>query len=424
MTRFAVRRLTPLAVLVAAAAAGGYATVESPAKGERIELLGGTAAGFGHQLDPVGTPGKTDRIKLVDTTTGMGYKLELFRNRDYPCSASADKDATKPVGYQTFVIATRKGSSRTARRPLWVRMRGGGVGYFNAAGQPVPGRNNKVQESVADLAGYLGEAGLMRLVRDDDAAFRLVSVSMCNHDIYAGGDQADPNNPYKQKDGSPTTVNGLFATKAAVRFAQTRYPTTKTFLHGTSAGGYGTFSVAWGLEREPEGVPLAGSIADAGVLNSAWEQAQVDQEVCSDGRTQEALDAVQARTHPALTSKPANEPPELIRTKRLQTPIMQVWSRGDSNTCGETKMDCPLRDGTTRELGSTDCRQEPVRAAIAAQGPTSKSKSLRLCVNRPGAATPCSKHVVTSVDGIDADRPKMPDYNERIMRWVHQRLAD
>ena len=85
---------------------------------------------------------------------------------------------------------------------------------------------------------------IMALVRSDPAGFRLLSVSMCDHDIYAGGDVADPNNPGTIPGGEPRTVNGLSATKAAVQFATIEYPTSDTFLHGTSAGGFGTFHVA------------------------------------------------------------------------------------------------------------------------------------------------------------------------------------
>ena len=81
-------------------------------------------------------------------------------------------------------------------------------------------------------------------MRADAAGFRIVSVSMCNHDIYSGGDQPDPNNPNTTPDGKPRTTNGLFATKAAIAFAKEQYPTGKVILHGTSAGSAGRL-LAW-----------------------------------------------------------------------------------------------------------------------------------------------------------------------------------
>jgi hypothetical protein len=179
---------------------------------------------------PVGEAGKTGRIEFVGSSVVDGYKFDQYRNLDYPCSIS---------GYQTFVIGTKVGSSDTETRPLWVRMRGGGVGFFDASGNPQPTAGNKSEESAATSIGFVRDTGLMQLVRADAAAFRLVSVSMCNHDIYSGGDQPDPNNPNTLPDGSGRTVNGLFATKAAIQFARAKYPTGKFFLHGTSAGSAG-----------------------------------------------------------------------------------------------------------------------------------------------------------------------------------------
>jgi hypothetical protein len=185
---------------------------------------------------PVTAPGKTDRIEFVGSSVVDGYEFDQYRNLSYPCSIA---------GYQTFVIGTNVGSSDTATRPLWVRMRGGGVGFFDANGNPQPSAGNKSEESAATSIGFLKDAGLMKLVRADATGFRLVSVSMCDHDIYSGGDQPDPNNPNTLPDGSGRTVNGLFATKAAVQFATEKYPTSKLFLHGTSAGSAGALSVSW-----------------------------------------------------------------------------------------------------------------------------------------------------------------------------------
>ena len=220
----------------------------------------------------VGDPGKTNQIQFVGSTTVGGYEFDQYRNLAYPCSIS---------GYQTFVIGTKVGSSDTQTKPLWVRMRGGGVGFFDSSGRPQPGPGNKSEESAATSISFLNPNGLMRLVRDDALGFRLVSVSMCNHDIYSGGDTPDPNNPNTLPDGSPRTVNGLFATKAAIQFALAKYPTSKFFLHGTSAGSAGALSVSWGLQAQR--IPPAGSVVDSGVVNAEWEQAQFDQGTCADG---------------------------------------------------------------------------------------------------------------------------------------------
>ena len=368
--------------------------------------LGGCAA-------PLESAGKTDRIELVSSATIDGYAFELYRNTRYPCSIS---------GYQTFVIGTKLGSSATAPRPLWVRMRGGGVGYFDSEGRPQPSAGNKTEEGLTSLANTVRQVGLNARVRDDPAGFRLLSVSMCDHDIYSGGDQPDPNNPNRQPDGSGRSTNGLFATKAAIQYATAKLPTNKTFLHGTSAGSFGAFSVAYGMERQ--GVPLAGAVGDSGVLNIEWQEASAAQQVCSGVRPQSVLDAVGARLHPDLTNRD-NQPDKLVGRGALTVPLMHVWSRGDNNQCGETPMSCPLRDGTTRTLGSVDCHHEPLRAAIAAKGPTSRSRNLRLCVAQPGGSPgSCGRHTPTTDDLTNTDPAEAADYNGTIMTWVRARVGD
>ena len=56
-------------------------------------------------------PGTTSQINLVSSTTVNGWQYDFYRNSAYPCSIS---------GYQTFVVGTKMGSSRTASSPLWV----------------------------------------------------------------------------------------------------------------------------------------------------------------------------------------------------------------------------------------------------------------------------------------------------------------
>jgi hypothetical protein len=362
---------------------------------------------------PVGEPGKTDQIEFVGTTTTDGYKFDLYRNLAYPCSIS---------GYQTFVIGTKVGSSDTATRPMWVRMHGGGVGFFDSNGNPQPSAGNKSEESAARLIGVVTGTGLPALVRADPAAFRLVSVSMCNHDIYSGGDQPDPNNPNTLPDGTGRTVNGLFATKAAIQYARTKYPTGKFFLHGGSAGSAGALSVAWGLEAQ--GIPPAGAVVDSGVVNVEWENARSEQEICpGQDRPAGVLAAIQARTQFQL-AKIENEPDKLVSRGNLTVPLLHTWSRADPNICGATPMSCPLRDGSSVTLGAADCAHEPLRAAIASLGPGAKSRNLRLCVSPASAPGSCATHVVTNKNGTNTDPAEPADYNGAILDWVHTRLGD
>ena len=317
------------------------------------------------------------------------------------------------------MIGTKVGSSDTAARPLWVRMHGGGVGFFDANGNPQPSAGNKREELPSRLIGVVPDRALTGLVRNDAAGFRLVSVSMCNHDIYGGGDQADPNNPNTTPDGKPRTVNGLFATKAAIAYAKAHYPTGKVFLHGGSAGSAGVYNVAWSMQAE--GVPPAGAIADSGSVNRQWEVARAQQGICGDdGR---AIDAIAARLHPSLT-RPKNQPDLLIARGDLTVPILHTWSRADPNVCGDTPMTCTLADGSTTTMGSADCSHELIRDAIAGLGAGSKFRNLRLCVSPADAPGSCATHVVSNKDGTNTDPAEPADYNAAILAWVHSRLGD
>jgi hypothetical protein len=103
---------------------------------------------------------------------------------------------------------------------------------------------------------------------------------------------------------------------------------------------------------------------------------------------------------------------------------MHIWNHGDSNTCGSVPVTCPLHDGTTATMGITDCIHEPMRRAIAAQGPTSRSTNLPVCVDTD--TTPdCSTHVVTTRTGVLNTDPSTPaDYLGAIIGWVDARLTD
>jgi hypothetical protein len=362
---------------------------------------------------PVGAPGKTDRIEFVGTQVVNGYSYDLYRNLAYPCSIS---------GYQTFVIGSKVGSDPNAPRPLWIRMRGGGVGFFAPDGSPQPDAANKNEEGFGTLTNQVNDVGLVNRVRNDPAGFRIMSVSMCDHDIYSGGDQPDPNNPNTTPDGKPRTVNGLFATKAAIQFALNKVPTSKFFLHGTSAGGFGAWSVAYGLDKQ--GLPPAGVVSDSGVLNYEWQQA-VNQQFPGDNcvRPQAALDIIKQRLHPTLTDI-NNEPDKLVKRGELDVPLLQVWNQADANTCGKRQLQCPLRDGGTVPMGSTDCQHEPMRAAIAGLPAGSKSVNMRLCASLPDKPGTCSVHTPTNNDLTNTDPAWPADYNTAALNWVDARLQD
>ncbi len=363
-------------------------------------------------VPPLSTKGDISNIQLVSTKNLDGWKYDYYRNMAYPCSVS---------GYQTFVIGTKIGSSTTAPAPLWTFMHGGGVGYFDASGNPIPSSKEKVEESAASLNTMLDNGGLMARVRADAAGFRTLAVSYCSHEIYGGLNTPDPHNPNTTPDGKARPTTGLIATKAAIQFAQSKYPTTKTFLHGGSAGSAGAYYMAWALQLQ--GIPPAGVVADASVVNAEAMQAGFNAGICTDNNDPARTAAVSARIHPDVANV-NNEVDKLVSSGRLTVPLLNIWNHGDVNTCGSPPVACPMRDGSTVTMGMTDCVHEPLRRAIAAQGPTSKSMNLPLCVDNDPVAD-CSVHVVTNKPGlVNTDPSSPPDYLTTIMSWVHARLAD
>ena len=364
---------------------------------------------------PLSTPGDTSHIELVGTATQQDYHIDFYRNTAYPCSIS---------GYQTFVIAYRSSAETSEPSPLWVWARGGGAGYFDTTGVPLPDEKNMREETMQSLAEKGAEPGLFALLRGSPLNFRFLSVSYCDRDLYGGVNRIDPNNPNKQPNGAPITTNGLLATKAAIQFALNQVRTTKFVLHGGSAGSFGAYSLAWSLQQQ--GLPPAGIVADSGVTNRDWLRAVIAQKVACPGLNPAtgAPDALAARMHPDLANTD-NEPDRLVSDGRLTVPIMHVWDRGDPLGCGLARMACPLHDGTTVTLGGTDCMNEPLRRAIEAGGPSGRSRSLAVCVPEPTSphpTEPCGRHVVTLIAGTNTDPGSPTDYNATIMQWVAQRL--
>lgn len=361
---------------------------------------------------PLSAPGNTESIQLVSTSNQGGWKYDFYRNPAYPCSVS---------GYQTFVIGTKVGSSPTASGPLWAHMHGGGAGYFDAAGNPIPGVGQKVEEDFASLRTRLVNNGILAKVRAAAAGFRTLAVSYCSHDIYGGVNTPDPNNPNTTPDGQARPTTGILATKAAIQYAQSLYPTTKTFLHGGSAGSAGTFGMAWSMQQQ--GIAPAGVVADASIVNIEAFGAGNAAGICTDRNDPARTSAIAKRVHPDLANID-NEPDKLVSTGRLTVPLLHIWNHGDQNTCGAPPVACPLRDGSTVTLGYTDCIHEPMRLAIAALGPTSRSMNLPLCVDDDPVAD-CSVHVVGNKVGLtNTDPATPPDYLATIIGWVDQRLTD
>ena len=121
---------------------------------------------------------------------------------------------------------------------------------------------------------------------------------------------------------------------------------------------------------------------------------------------------------------PANEPADLVADGRLSVPALDVFSVGDASQCGTQPIACPV-DGATVTLGSVECMHEPMRRAIAGQGPDSRSISVRLCVTPAGESDTCAVHVPTNRGELVNTEPGWPaDFNAPILDWVDARRDD
>lgn len=366
---------------------------------------------------PIGEPGSIDGIELMATTTRDGWRYDQYRNPAYPCAVS---------GSNTFTIATKVGTPATAFRPLWVYLHGGGFGYFDATGTPQPSTLHMKQETPGRQIGFLtgGDSsrggGVLQQLRDAPAGFRMLGVSMCGYDGYGGADVPDPGNPNLTEDGEPRTVNGLRATTAAVDFARRTVPTDDIVLHGTSAGSFGAWHVAWSLAEQ--GLAPDAVVADSGVLSTAYAGWLDEDPGCGTNST--GASRFRDRLHPAILD-PANEPGDLLADRRIPSPVLDMWVGNDPYWCGDTPVRCPVPGGPPINLGASDCMHEGVRRAIAAQGPASRSRSMELCVDEPSLPEGCDRHVPSVVTDMPNTLGPWPaDHTTAVLDWVEDRLGD
>ena len=149
------------------------------------------------------------------------------------------------------------------------------------------------EQTAATLQTQLTNAGLLTSIRNDAAGFRVLAVSYCDRDLYSGAGRADPNNPNLNPDGSHKTTNGLLATKAAIAYTESLYPTSHYFVSGGSAGSAGSYEVAWAEEKS--GNPPIGVVGDASVLNAEQGTAAYTQGACQNPAFGPAATIVQQR---------------------------------------------------------------------------------------------------------------------------------
>jgi len=214
-------------------------------------------------------PRDTTQIALTQEATanalGSSWEVELYRNNAYECGLT---------GNYSFLVMN-PADDPDAEAPLWVYLHGGGAGYYDDTGtyhavktQTEDTYNH--EETFTDLFDDQVVAHTFNtntnqpidstLKRRIEEGYRVLVVSMCDHDLYGG-----LGTPYTNHPTNPDAeVNGHEATLAAIDYVAANYPTTQVWAHGTSAGSIGVWALAssYGFE----GTALTGVVADSWIV--------------------------------------------------------------------------------------------------------------------------------------------------------------
>jgi hypothetical protein len=206
----------------------------------------------------------TDGITLAgeqnQTAFGLDFDFDFYRNNTYSCGLS---------GNYTFMVVNPANGDETVEAPLWAFLHGGGAGYYDENGdyQAVGDQtedtwnreetfNDFLIEQLQGRAIANGQLQDITLTRRIQEGYRVLMVSMCDHDQYSGLGTPYPNHP-----NPGAEVNGMQATMSAVEYTVANYPTTEVFAHGTSAGSVGVYNLA--MSFAAEAIYLTGVVADS-----------------------------------------------------------------------------------------------------------------------------------------------------------------
>ena len=218
----------------------------------------------------------TDGIALAaeknQTQFGIDFDVDFYRNTTYSCGLS---------GNYTFMVVNPANGDETVEAPLWVFLHGGGAGFYDENGdyQAVGNQTEDTWNNeetfddflVKQLQGRTVENGQLKditLTRRILEGYRVVMVSMCDHDQYSGLGTPYPNSP-----NPGAEVNGMQATMSAVEYTVANYPTTEVFAHGTSAGSVGVYNLAMSFAAQD--IYLTGVVADSILSPRAFDLFEV-----------------------------------------------------------------------------------------------------------------------------------------------------
>ena len=306
--------------------------------------------------------------------------------------------------------ARRSARSATATTPLWVKMRGGGAGWFDADGSPAADRRGQVGGVAHPAAQATTRPGLMAERQGRPEGFRILIVSMCSHDIYAGNDNVDPYNPNTTPDGGAADrPPGSPPPRRPSSSRWPRYPTDDYFLHGTSAGGVGTFDVGLGAPAaghppDRASSPTRGCSTRRG--SATWPRHGIDGSPGCEKATEER-GLGRARPH-----RPGD--------RRSGQPAPPPGGVGPADGAGDARVEprrqqrraatcpspCPLPDGVD---GRRSARPTATTSRCASPSPHSRPapgrRTWAVCVEGGDAAMPCDRHVVTTINERGQQRP-------------------
>ena len=383
-----------------------------------ILLIGPTTALAGE--DPGAPPFTTERIQLIASEEADGWNYEFYRNHAYTCGVS---------GYQTFLLAYREDTPLSERRPLWMRLHGGGGGTWLRDGTyspPVHYPRMLNEESFKLLKRHFGDPGLLEYVRGHSAGFRFLVASLCDHDFYSGVGQIDPYNPHNpDENGKKCRLDGLPANLSALAFARGRLNSGHVFVHGTSAGSIGTMTLTIALGRQ--GQTLSGAISDSWVMNGYL--LPLMDSGCRDQRNVSTpTDHTLFLDRIGFYARAENLPEVAVSRGLVKTPLFLMWSRGDPGMCGEKMM--TLQNSTGEELTGEGSwlMNQALTKAIDRHNPGGASRWRRVCVDNPDLPdSKCDRHSPSRFDvatfGGDNSRDG-EDYNRVMLDWVTARLDD
>ena len=206
------------------------------------------------------TEGITLASEQNQTAFGLDFDFDFYRNNTYSCGLS---------GNYTFMVVNPANGDETVEAPLWVFLHGGGAGFYDENGD-YQAVGNQTEDTwnreetfddflIKQLQGRTLENGRLKditLTRRIRERYRVLMVSMCDHDQYSGLGTPYPNHP-----NPGTEVNGMQATMSAVEYTVANYPTTQVFAHGTSAGSVGVYNLAMSFAAQD--IYLTGVVADS-----------------------------------------------------------------------------------------------------------------------------------------------------------------